>query len=210
MDSQEAAYGIYTFKTGSEGIPIELGYEGWLSSYYLNFWEGNFLVTVTGLDSDRDIVKSIKKIANAVDVKLNVTSERPDITAYLPQENLQANGITYLKGNLALFNQYLFDTEDIFGFQEGVMGRYDDYSVFLFEYGNQEESKKWYDVAKDRLQHSKRYHDFADRASLFEVWDQQNNRVSIKQFQNWILIILGNINANANRILDSLEARLVQ
>jgi hypothetical protein len=210
MDSQEAAYGIYTFKTGSEGNPIELGYEGWLNSYYVNFWEGNFLITVIGLDSDSDILDGIKKIAKAVDLKLNVKSERPNITSYLPQENLQINGITYLKGNLALFNQYLFYTEDIFGLKEGVIGKYDDYSIFLFQYGNQEESKKWYEVAKNHLKHSNHYNDFVDRASLFEICNHQNNRLSIKQFQNWILIISGKIKTNANQILNSLEARLAQ
>jgi hypothetical protein len=194
----------------SEGNPIELGYEGWLNSYYVNFWEGNFLITVIGLDSDSDILDGIKKIAKAVDLKLNVKSERPNITSYLPQENLQINGITYLKGNLALFNQYLFYTEDIFGLKEGVIGKYDDYSIFLFQYGNQEESKKWYEVAKNHLKHSNHYNDFVDRASLFEICNHQNNRLSIKQFQNWILIISGKIKTNANQILNSLEARLAQ
>ena len=30
MVSQEAAFGIYSFKTGDDGHPIDLGHEGWL------------------------------------------------------------------------------------------------------------------------------------------------------------------------------------
>lgn len=210
MESQEAAYGIYTFKTGNEGSPIELGYEGWLDSYYLNFWKGNFLITVIGFGSEPVILDGIKKIAQAVDLKLKVKSEPPGITFYLPRENLQANGITYLKGNLALFNQYLFATENIFGLKEGVIGKYENYAIFLFQYPDQVESKKWYEAAKNHLKYSNRYNDFAERVSLFEIRDQQKNRLTIKQFQNWILIILGDIDTNVNQLLSSLEARLVQ
>ena len=210
MVSQEAAYGIYTFKTGSAGQAIELGYEGWLDSYYLNFWKGNFLITVIGIDSHDEILDGIKKIAKAADLKLKIKSERPCITSYLPRENLQVNGITYLKGNLALFNQYRFDTSDVFGLKEGVIGKYDNYSIFLFQYSDQEESKKWYEVAKNSLKDNTNYKSFFDKDSLFELCDEKNNRLSFKKFQKWILIIFGNNTINANQILNLLEIRLIQ
>ncbi len=210
MSSQEAAYGIYTFRRGDEGNPVDVGHEGWLESYYLNFWQGNFLVTIVGLDTDITILDGLKRIARAVDSKLTFASEHPRITSYLPKENLKINGIAYLRGNLALFDQYLFDEDNIFGLGEGVVGKYDDHSIFLFQYGNQEDSKKWYEFAKNRLKHSKRFDNFADKIDQFEVSDHQNNRLSIKHHHRWIIIILGNIDINANRILNSLEEILIQ
>ena len=42
MNDSPSAYGIYSFKTDTGGVAMEIGEEGWLSSYYLNFWKGNF------------------------------------------------------------------------------------------------------------------------------------------------------------------------
>jgi len=75
MVSPEAAHGIYTFKTGNEGNPVDVGQEGWLESYYLNFRKGNFLITIIGLDTDIGTLDGIKKIARAVDSKLAIRSK---------------------------------------------------------------------------------------------------------------------------------------
>ena len=75
MVSPEAAHGIYTFKTGDGGNPIDVGQEGKLESYYLNFRRGNFLVTIIGLDTDVGTLEGIEKIARAVDSKLAVRSK---------------------------------------------------------------------------------------------------------------------------------------
>lgn len=210
MNNQEAAYGIYSFKTGSDGRLIELGYEGWFESYYLNFWEGNFLVTVIGLDTDRETLDGVIKIAKAVDSKLTFPSKQPHINSYLPKENLQANGITYLKGNIGLFNQYEFDNKNVFGLKEGVIGKYGDYSIFLLQYGNQRESMEWHESAKNHLKQSKRFNNFISKDTHFEISDRQNSRLSIKQYQNWILIILGNDKTDTKQIYNLLEAKLTQ
>jgi hypothetical protein len=52
MTSPESAYGMYTFKRSPRGAPLEIGAEGQLEDYYLNFWKGNFLVTITGQDGN--------------------------------------------------------------------------------------------------------------------------------------------------------------
>ncbi len=210
MDSQEAAYGMYTFKTTNEGTPIELGHDGWLESYYLNFWKGDFLITVIGLDTDAGVLDSVIKIARAVDSRLEFESSYPRIISYLPKEDLQANGITYLRGNLALFNRYQFDTEDIFGLKEGVIGKYDGYAILVFQYSDQKESMRWYESAKNHLKHSSRFSDFVDRNMSFEVSDRKDNRLTIKQYHDWILIILGSSTTNADRVLGLLEVKLAQ
>ncbi len=210
MESQEAAYGIYTFKTGGDGYPIEVGHEGWFESYYLNFWEGNFLITIVGLGTDADILDGIKKFAKAVDAKLKFKAKKPHIVSYLPEENLQPNGVTYLKGNLALVNRYRFDNKDIFGLKEGVIGKYDDYSIFIFQYTSKEDSEEWYEFAKNHLKQSKRFNDFLDHNTHFEISDHQNSRLWIKKCQSWILIVLGESNMNANQIFNSIEAALIQ
>jgi hypothetical protein len=205
MEDEGAAYGMYTFKTGSDGKQVELGQDGWFESYYMNFWNGRFLVTVIGLSTESAVLDGIEAIAKAVDSKFDSASGRPRIVSYLPKGRLQTNGVTYLKGNLALFNQYLFATEDIFGVQEGVVGKYDDHAVMIFQYDDGAQAKSRYEIAKAHLKSSERFGDFADRGSRCEFRDPQLHRISVTYDRDWIVIILGDDHSDLDEILGSLN-----
>jgi hypothetical protein len=70
MENSSGAYGIYTSKIGNDGKVLPVGSEASLEDYYLNFWKGNFLVTLTGFDSAKDTVDGLMIIAHAVDENL--------------------------------------------------------------------------------------------------------------------------------------------
>ena len=70
MESLAAAYGMYAEKTGAAGVKMEIGQEAILEAYYLNFWKGIFLVTITGVDSAKETVEGLLGIARAVDATL--------------------------------------------------------------------------------------------------------------------------------------------
>jgi hypothetical protein len=208
MNSGESAYGMYTFKRGQEGIPVVLGQEGCLESYYLNFWKGNFIVTVIGLDTDSTTMNGIRSIGRAVDNRLEVQSPKPRIVSLLPVENLPSSGIVYLKGHLALFNQYIFDTRDIFNLQEGIRGIYPDHSVFIFQYSDPAEAKKCYEFAMGTLANSDRFTVLREQNGVFEMRDPKNTTLGIKYFQHWILIALGTPDINYDHLLNRLEKNL--
>jgi len=201
------AYGIYTFKTGADGSEVKFGQGGCLESYFLNFWEGNFLVTITGLSNEELVLNGIKKIAAAVDSKVDINSDPPILVDFLPTENLERNGITYLRGNLALFNQDIFGPKDIFGLKEGVIGNYHDYSILLFQYQNTKESKNWYDTARASLKVSSRFQNFLDQDSWFEVNSEQNVKLTVRHHQRWIFAVVRNQEANTDQIFEMLIER---
>ena len=152
MQNPAAAYGVYTFKTGDSGKPLNVGHEGLLEDYYINFWKGNFVVTVIGFDSKKETLAGIIKAAKLVSAKIKVTGQKPKLLRLLPKGDkyqLKPNGITYLKGNLALFNQYEFDSKDIFGLKEGVVANYRDFRFFVFRYKDAIECQKWSSTPKN-------------------------------------------------------------
>jgi hypothetical protein len=201
MESPAAAYGMYTFKTGSEGVPVNVGNDGWLESYYINFWRGNNLITVIGLDTDSLTIAGIQLIASIVDSKLELKSDKPRITSYLHADNLQNNGITYLKGHLALYNQYMFDTQDLFGIREGVAGRYDDHTLYLIEYENQIEAAKRFASATQRISQIKRFKDVNLQDAQIEFVDAKNNKLIIRKFQRWIIITLSDDKTDTDKYI---------
>jgi len=208
MDGPQSAYGIYTFKTGKGGKSVYVGHEGWLESYYLNFWKGNFLVTVIGLDAEQEAWDGLAEIAKIVAAKIELPLQRPQIINYLPQVNLKENGITYIKGNLGLFNQYEFDSKNIFGLKEGIIGDYGDYSVFIFRYKDQDESLKWFESAQNHLNKSGRFSDFIVREQQFSMMDHQGSRLTIRPYRHTIIIVLGTMNTDVNRIFSQLEMQI--
>lgn len=194
MQNPEAAYGVYTFKTGDAGKSIDVGNEGLLEDYYLNFWKGNFLVTVIGFDSKKETLQGIIQAAKIVNAKIKETGQKPTLLQLLPKGDkfqLKPNGITYLKGNLALFNQYEFDSKDIFGLKEGVVADYKDFRYFVFQYKDATECQKWFNNAKKYLENNPSYKDFNIKKASFSFKDNKNNPFYMKLHKKYILIIQG-------------------
>jgi uncharacterized protein DUF6599 len=210
MESNAAAFGMYSFKTGKEGIPLKLGYTGLLETYYLNFWKGNYLVTLTSMKTDTSCIADLKKLANSVDKKIKCTSNPPSLIPYLPEEHLQKNSITYLKGNLALFNQDIFGPKNIFGLKEGVIGEYPDYLILIIKYKNIAESKKLYKFAANHFQKSENYKNFANQKTHFEINDSKNNKFWMKSYNNYLIIIRGQEIINTSNLIDSIKEKIEQ
>jgi hypothetical protein len=194
MQNPAAAYGVYTFKTSDAGKSIDVGNEGLLEDYYINFWKGNFLVTVIGFDSKKETLAGIILAAKIVNAKIKKTGQKPELLQLLPKGDkyqLKPNGITYLKGNLALFNQYEFDSKDIFGLKEGVVANYKDFRFFVFQYKDAIECKKWFDTAQKYLETNPSYKDFSIKETSFSFKDNKNNPFYIQHYKQYILIIQG-------------------
>ena len=205
MECPESAFGIFTFKTSKEGKSIEVGHEGWMEEYFLNFWKGNYLITIIGLDSEQKTVDGLMEIAEAIDGKIEVSGQKPDIINYLPEEDLTENGITYLKGQLGLFNQYVFDTKNIFGVKEGILGEYRNYSVYVFEYVNRAEAEQWYQTAKMNLQKSSYFMNFDDQTGMFSMKDNNGNLIIVKPFHHTVMIFVGSTDSEATDIFNRIE-----
>ncbi len=83
METPAAAFGIFTFKRSGQGKSIAVGAGAELEDYYLNFWKGRFLVTLTGFDDSGGTIEGLLAVAGTVDAKIaaNVgsfrTSSRP-------------------------------------------------------------------------------------------------------------------------------------
>ncbi len=137
METPAAAFGMYTFKRSGQGQGLELGGGGELESYYLNFWKGRFLATLTGFDDSRGTVDGLVKIARALEAKLPGGGEgEPALVGSLPGQGLEPRSVKYLKGLLGLNNVYSFYTGRGLGFEAAVRGLYENGETLLvLDYG---------------------------------------------------------------------------
>lgn len=195
MVGSENAFGIYTFKTSTEGKELSLGDRAQLADYYMNLWKGNILITLTGFDEDEETIKGLQEIARAVEVKIKIRGERPILASMLPEKDLVPQSVKYFKGTLGLFNSYPFFTRDVFNLEDGIKGDYKaGYSVFIINYKDKEENQKRFNKVKKNFKESPRYKNFNSvDEKLFFVEDAKGILIFVSHFKNNILIVTGKI-----------------
>lgn len=213
MNDPASAFGIYTFKIGNKGKKLSIGQDALLQNYYLNFWKGKYLIILTGFDSEKATTDGLITLAEAISGKIKKTGSKPELIQLLPEEILPEENfpnlqLKYLKGNLALFNQYQFDTENIFGLREGVIGNYKNFRIFIFEYEDEQESKNYYLTALNKIKQNNYFNDLSSSALSFSVLDQDENFLTVQPFQNYILITLGLNSSKAEYFTDNIRQKI--
>jgi hypothetical protein len=122
MADAAAAFGIFTFKSSSGGTEVSLGQGGRLEDYYLNFWKGPILVTVTGLDESPASREGVCHIAEATDRRIRLWGDKPGLAALFPREWAARGGLKYLRGPLGLRNIHFVFARPAIHFNEGIAG----------------------------------------------------------------------------------------
>lgn len=148
METPAAAFGMFTFKRSGNGEPVKLGSGGELEAYYLNFWKGRFLVTLTGFDEAAETIDGLMAVAGIVDAKIRDAGEAPGLAAALPEKGLRPGSIKYLKGLLGLNNVYPFYSAQGLAFRDAVKGLYENGATLLIlDYGTADaRAKAWADL----------------------------------------------------------------
>jgi hypothetical protein len=158
MTTPAAAFGMFTFKRSGKGRATGLGRAAELDDYYLNFWKGRFLVTVTGFDESEETINGILSVGRTVDAKLPEGGVEPGLVGALPAEGLESGSVKYLKGLLGLANVYSFYTARGLAFRDAVRGLYEGgTALIVLDYGSADARRAaWLDL-NAALEGSKRF-----------------------------------------------------
>ena len=211
MQSPQAAWGIYTFKTGAGATPVDIGQEALFEDYYLNFVKGNLLVTVVGPDAEEATAKAVIALARAVDARIApATAERPALADLLLGAPLALSRAKYVRGPLGLMGSYIFDTEDVFRVREGMIGTIGDCRVFVLAYGDENERAAAYQHALARFAAGSRFTNGARQADRYAMVDRENAHVLIRPTGRYIAIAVDSDHDRAMSIADRLIVKLNQ
>lgn len=195
MEDPESAFGIYSFKTTPQGRNLDIGAHGLLEDYYLNFWKGRFLATLTGFDESEQTLKGLEIIARALDARLPDESRIPSLVSLLPPDGLIETGISYYEGRLGLANSRSFFPEDIFQIQKGVRGDYKDKSsVFIFQYKDVQECGEIFDSVKAEFESSPDYK-LVSQQDILRAADSEGNDIRVKNISQYLILITGSISS---------------
>ncbi len=210
MEDDASAYGAYSFKTAPGGSILEIGDEALLEDYYLNMWNGRFLVTVVGFDSTVDTLDGLKKMARAVSGKLKQKGRKPSIVSLLPTAGLKPGGVTYLEGPLGFYNRYSIDPENILGIREAVIGQYGDAFLLVVHYPNSEQRGIWFSKAINCIGKNSRVTNFVrskDSSTFTDPWGLTS---TIKASGDFIFLANGFPRSMIDMMFESVESKIRQ
>lgn len=212
MTDPAAAYGACSFKTGRNGEILKIGNDARLEGYFLNFWKNKYLLTLVGFDSEKETRQGLVAIAKVIEGRIAAGDQYPLLTDFLPPEGLDRSSINYIRGNLALMNNYSFGSGNIFGVKEGIIGEYDSYRQFIFAYEDESVRRRWMKQAATDLSRNSFYKDFALLAKQtsadtmyengFSVIDDSDRQIYARPYRNLILIVLGENGVAPTAIID--------
>ena len=210
MTDPASAYGMFTFKISGEGQRIELGDGGELESYYLNFWKGPYLVTLTGFDDSPETIEGLQMIGRTVAAKIPVRAEKPSL-AELAAE-LGYEKIRYLEGFLGLNSAYSFYTARGLNFDEGVRGVGADGSVVLIlGYGTRDDGLKAFEVLREYVVNSERFTGTELTGNDFvSTTDGRARPLCLSLSGRYLLVSIGADKKTASTLFDSVRSGLAE
>lgn len=192
MTSPGSAYGMYTFKRSLRGTPLAAGIEGRLEDYYLNFWKGNFLVTITGQDESPATTRGLVELARAIAGRIQGPSDPAPIVTELPPPGLIAASVRYFKGYLGFMNNYPSLGKKAFRFEDGVRGDYSSgASLFILAYPSEEDLRQGFPAIARALESDPRALEFRLGEGLsLDLTDDRGKFLSVQAAGDRLLICL--------------------
>jgi hypothetical protein len=210
MGSSAAAYGIFSFQSVGVERGSGPGDGGVVGSYYVSFWKERYLVTVTGEDETAETREILMDLARSIEQKIAGRGTVPELARLLDSGNLGCLEHVYIRGNMGLYGNFVFDTEDIFGVQEGVVLRCPDSKLVVLRYDSERTAAEWFRNGRDQIRKSSQFSVLSGGGGVLVLEGPGNTSIRIQQFQNNLLIVRGSDSEHMTSLLERAETLLVK
>lgn len=192
MSDAAAAFGMYSIKKGSGGQQLDIGREGLLSDYYLNFWKGPFLVTLVGMDSSEETLSGLKAIARAVSPRLSPDGMRPPLLALLIPDNRIESTLRYFRGNLGFRNIQKIVPSSALKFVEGAGADYrsasGDWSEYLIRFDSEKLARMGLEALQARFRSKPGYSSSPESGGVWLENREKETRIFLIPEGNYLIL----------------------
>lgn len=134
MENPEAAYGLFTSFTAGTGTAVRIGQEAVLGEGYCIFWKGPYVMMLTATSVDSILAPMILQLAEGLEAGLHQTGELPDLCRLLREAGIEPRNMVFVRGKLALGNQFPQAWTNSLRPADGVVGDADSCRYMILEY----------------------------------------------------------------------------
>jgi len=192
MTDEDAAFGMYSFKTTGKGEPLELGQGGQIEDYYLNFWKGRYLFTLTGFDDAPETVRGLRAVGKAADLLAPAASGPPPLLIRrLPAEGQEARSVKYVRGRIGLANIFPPATRGNLFVREAVRADFSPGRLFLFECGGTGGAEKTMRALAEVLSGAPSFQDDRQSGGRLSAEDDQGTIYVARSMKGLVLVTTG-------------------
>jgi len=195
MEDDTAAYGTYTFKTGTTGKRISFGNQAVIESYYINVWQAHYVVTISAFSQSEEMQQALITFAEFVCKKLPTGGKAPELINIMPKDNKVEGSLKYIEGKIALYNYYHFSGKDIFQVEKAVRQLYKgdnlDYQLFVFKYQKLGKCQEILQEAESFFKNSDDYKSYKNENGMIYCRDTKENLLLIGNKAHYIIIYVG-------------------
>ncbi|MBS3819101.1 hypothetical protein KGY73_06310 [bacterium] len=213
MEDSPSAFGIYTFKTTAQGKKLDLGNRCLLEDYYLNFWKGRFIGTLTGFDEEKATVEGLEILAREIADKLQNSGEVPEMVRWLPEKNMNPLSVDYFEGSLGLTNIHQFLPQRIFLPQEGMKGDTGEgIRIILLRFKGKKECLDSLNRAREKFQKSSWYEEVNPLEEggfrTFRVRGEKKTPLWVQPFRQFLFWVMRASPEKSRKIIKSIQSRI--
>jgi len=208
MSSIDAAYGVFTLSSTSKGKPQMLGDQSFLYDYYLDLWKGPYFMRFTANKKDNGMIDTLMLFAKTIVPKISINGKKPQLTQVFNLPGFEITNLKYITGIIGLNNIFNFGHGSIAGFSEGLYGKWEDKSLFVFSYRDDRKCREWFASAKGKMQMSKKFSNYTAIYNGFSVTDKAGNFFSFKPYNKYILVVKGLGWEEAKAVFEKLQGNL--
>ena len=176
MNSDQAAYGIYSMMQSAKGAAVAVGQEARLFEDYIAVWKGPYYISITAVGSRGTALLDAARLITA---RIAETGPRPAVLDRLPATGLLDR--RYLRGSLALANVHVFGPSDPFKAAEGACGFYAGYLRFVFDYPDAARAAAQLAAARQVMEKGSPGQVRSAGASGFDAPDSGGNQITVRQ-----------------------------
>ena len=208
MNSNTAAYGIFTLSSTSKGKPLDLGDQSLLYDYYLDLWKGPYFMRFTANKKDNGMIDTLLLFAKTIEPEISIKGKKPQLTQAFQLPGFEIRNVKYITGIIGLSNIFNFGHGSVAGFSEGLYGKWEDKLLFIFSYTDDRKGREWFASAKGKMQMSKKFANYTAIEDGFTVTDKSQNFLSFKRYKNYMLIIKGLGWEESKPVFDQIKSNL--
>jgi|GEM_PF-1970816 len=134
MKDSESAYGIYSLKKSRSAKRLAIGGEAARDDYYMNIWAGEYVITLTGLQQNKEIDRGLDALAERIAAKIVSPSRLPNLVKNIRPLLDHNDDLAYFKGPLGFRNRFAFPINPLPGMLTGIVSQSSDseFTVIVF------------------------------------------------------------------------------
>ena len=134
MKDRPAAFGIYSFQHMRDDQPDEIGEMGQIVMDNALLIKDRYVIKIFARFQEENVEELLHNTADIITAKIISEDAKPLLLPYLlPVQDNDYPQVKFIRGSIALRNIYNFHNEDIFSIDDGVVGIYQDYTIFIFQ-----------------------------------------------------------------------------